>query len=205
MIPLDDPPPKPAAPVPRPEAKAPEGNPEVADEGAEPSAEPPARDAPAEPSRGPAKPALPKKPPEPAAPSKPPAARKGPAEEAVAEPAGPKPKAEGRPAKPAPKAVGRASDPGAAAKESKQAAAELEPPSAWIVQVGSFTGEANARALADKLRKHNVAVFVDSVAGSGGALYRVRVGPELSKSRAEQIQKQIENAVGIKGIILPHR
>jgi cell division septation protein DedD len=34
-------------------------------------------------------------------------------------------------------------------------------------------------------------------------MYRVRVGPELSKARADQVKARIETAVGIKGIIIP--
>jgi cell division septation protein DedD len=30
------------------------------------------------------------------------------------------------------------------------------------------------------------------------------VGPALSRTRAEQVQKQIENTVGVKGIVIPH-
>ena len=89
--------------------------------------------------------------------------------------------------------------------EPKAAALEAEPPTAWVVQAGSFAGEANARSLADRLRKQNIAAFVESVAGSAGTAYRVRVGPELNRSRAEQLQKQIESAVGIKGLILPRK
>jgi DedD protein len=76
---------------------------------------------------------------------------------------------------------------------------------AWMVQAGSFSEEANARALADKLRKRNLAAVVDIVPVGAGTMYRVRVGPELNRTRAEQIQKQIENAAGIKGIILPRK
>ncbi|CAI8747485.1 SPOR domain-containing protein [Methylocaldum szegediense] len=75
---------------------------------------------------------------------------------------------------------------------------------AWVVQTGSFTAEGNARALAEKLRKSNFPAFVEVVSNSGTSIYRVQVGPELSRTRAEQVQKQIENTVGIKGIVIPH-
>jgi DedD protein len=78
------------------------------------------------------------------------------------------------------------------------------PPPSWVVQAGSFAAESNARALADKLRKQSLPVSVHVFQGDSGPVYRVTVGPELNRARAEQIQKQIENAVGIKGIILPH-
>jgi DedD protein len=75
---------------------------------------------------------------------------------------------------------------------------------AWVVQTGSFTAEGNARSLAEKLRKSNFPAFVEVVTNAGTSVYRVQVGPELNRTRAEQIQKQIENTVGIKGIVVPH-
>ncbi|MBP1150483.1 MULTISPECIES: SPOR domain-containing protein [Methylocaldum] len=75
---------------------------------------------------------------------------------------------------------------------------------AWVVQTGSFTTEGNARSLADKLRKSNFPAFVEVVNNAGTSVYRVQVGPELNRTRAEQIQKQIENTIGIKGIVVPH-
>jgi DedD protein len=129
-----------------------------------------------------------------------------------------KPTAAAKPPKPAPAkppvTVAKAAKPATAepakAPEPQPSTAESKPTdpanlSAWVVQTGSFTGESNARMLADKLRKANFAAFVEVVPGeSGGSVYRVRVGPELNRSRAEQIRTQIENAVGVKGIIVPH-
>jgi len=74
----------------------------------------------------------------------------------------------------------------------------------WVIQAGSFTGEANARNLVDKLRKSNFPAFVEVIPGeSGTTMYRVRVGPELGKAQADQVKARIETAVGIKGIIIP--
>jgi len=75
---------------------------------------------------------------------------------------------------------------------------------AWVVQTGSFTTEDKARALAEKLRQAKFAAFVEAVPGKTGSLYRVQVGPELERARAEQMQKQIETNLGIRGIIIPH-
>jgi DedD protein len=83
--------------------------------------------------------------------------------------------------------------------------AKAEAVSAWVVQTGSFTTEVNAKALVERLRQSKFAAFVEAVQGDGGAVYRVQVGPELDRTHAEQLQKQIEGSVGIKGIVLPHR
>ncbi|HUL10817.1 MAG TPA: SPOR domain-containing protein [Methylococcaceae bacterium] len=75
---------------------------------------------------------------------------------------------------------------------------------AWVVQTGSFTAEGNARTLAEKLRQAKFAAFVEAVPGKTGSVYRVQVGPELERGRAEQMQQQIEAQLGIRGIVVPH-
>lgn len=88
---------------------------------------------------------------------------------------------------------------------SKAGTAPAAVPAAWVVQTGSFTTESKARALAEKLRQAKFAAFVATASGKTGPIYRVQVGPELERTRVEQIQKQIETTVGIRGIIVPHR
>lgn len=74
----------------------------------------------------------------------------------------------------------------------------------WMIQAGSFTGEANARNLVEKLRKSSFPAFVEVIPSeSGVTMYRVRIGPESSKVRAEQIRARVESTVGIKGMIVP--
>ncbi len=74
----------------------------------------------------------------------------------------------------------------------------------WMIQAGSFTGEANARNLVEKLRKSSFPAFVEVIPSeSGVTMYRVRIGPESSKAHADQVRARLENAVGIKGIVVP--
>lgn len=184
-----------------PEADEP---PALGEEEAAPSAQPP------KPKAAPAagKPAeVPPKKPEKAKPSHVP-----PPKPAAAKPESVKPAAKAAAAKPAPVAepAEEESAPPARPSPAKPAGRTAapppaEPPSAWVVQAGSFAGEANARALADKLRKQNLPAYVHVSHRESGDIYRVTVGPELNRARAEQIQKQIESTVGIKGMILPHR
>jgi DedD protein len=87
-------------------------------------------------------------------------------------------------------------------KPAPEAPVAAEP---WVVQAGSFTNESKAKALADKLRQAKLPAFVESAASERGVTYRVQVGPELDRARAEDIQKQVEASSGIKGIIVPHR
>ncbi|KAF0192166.1 MAG: DedD protein [Gammaproteobacteria bacterium] len=79
-------------------------------------------------------------------------------------------------------------------------------PSAWVVQLGSFSSRDNAFALRDKLRKRRYAAFVDDVAGGPGnkRIYRVRVGPELLRSRADTLRIQLEKEFRLKGMVVTH-
>lgn len=109
---------------------------------------------------------------------------------------------ESSPAKPAPKIP----SPDTARAPAKPAPAQEAPaPTSWTVQAGTFTAESNARALADKLRKQNLPAVVRPSRGENATVYRVTIGPETSRARADQIVKQVEAAVGIRGIVLPRR
>lgn len=108
--------------------------------------------------------------------------------------------------KPVPPVAAINPPPAAKSQEPKPAAApEAAAPTSWSVQAGSFTGEANARTLVDKLRKAGLPASMQVSQGQSGPVYRVAVGAGTSRAQAEQIHKQIESAVGIKGIIQSHR
>jgi DedD protein len=72
---------------------------------------------------------------------------------------------------------------------------------AWVVQVGSFSARKNAQALRDKLRKQGYTSFVESIRGDAGRVYRVRVGPELTKSAADKLQARLAKEAGLKGLV----
>ena len=72
---------------------------------------------------------------------------------------------------------------------------------AWIVQVGSFGSSPNAKALRDKLRKMGYASFVEAVKNKQGMVYRVRVGPELTRTLAEKLQKQLAQKAKLNGMV----
>jgi DedD protein len=78
-------------------------------------------------------------------------------------------------------------------------------PTRWIVQTMSFTTEANAKALVEKLRKNKFDAFIESVPGQTGVNYRVSVGPEMDKSRAEQARKRLKSTIGMTGAVTPRR
>lgn len=77
-------------------------------------------------------------------------------------------------------------------------------PTAWAVQVGSFSKKANAMALRDKLRARGYKAFVDHVRLPAGASYRVRIGPYVKRSQAEKIHKSVAGKMNLRGIVVGH-
>jgi DedD protein len=74
----------------------------------------------------------------------------------------------------------------------------------WVVQVASVKSKDNALALKDKLRRLGFASFVEQVNASNGTLYRVRVGPEITRSGAEKQLAALGEKIGLKAIILQY-
>lgn len=110
---------------------------------------------------------------------------------------------EPKPAKPkavAPKTV--ESKPVAKAHPS---ASPATAPTAWVVQLGSFSSEKNALALRDRLRAKGYAAFVERITEGEGMAIRVRIGPELLRSNAEALQQKLEQDMKLKGIVMRHQ
>lgn len=75
---------------------------------------------------------------------------------------------------------------------------------AWAVQVGSFSKQSNALGLRDKLRKGGYPAFVEKVSTSKGVVYRVRVGPEVRRDKAEALQKELLAKLKLDGLVVAH-
>jgi DedD protein len=74
---------------------------------------------------------------------------------------------------------------------------------AWVVQLGSFSAEENAKGLNEKLRKAGYPAFVEPLnQESGVTAYRVRVGPEILRSDAEALQQKLKKGMRIDGIVI---
>jgi len=63
----------------------------------------------------------------------------------------------------------------------------------WYLQAGSFGRKDNALTLFETLRKQGLPVLLETVQGEKGTLYRLKVGPELSRKRAIDIKAKLEN------------
>ena len=74
----------------------------------------------------------------------------------------------------------------------------------WAVQVGSFNNRKNALGLKDKLRKKKVHAFVERIMKDNKATYRVRVGPEATRKKAEELNKKLLKEFKLKGLVVKH-
>lgn len=73
--------------------------------------------------------------------------------------------------------------------------------SGWVVQVGSFSSQPNAKALCEKLRKQGYACFVEAVQATADAVYRVRVGPTVSRATADKMRQKLLDVTGLQGLV----
>lgn len=98
----------------------------------------------------------------------------------------------------------RAADAPALSKALPSTDTGPEKPSGWVIQLGSFSQESNARDLDAKLRKAGYPAFVEPVTQSGKRVYRVRVGPEVMRGEAEKLRDRITAEFDIKGIVVSY-
>lgn len=63
----------------------------------------------------------------------------------------------------------------------------------YLVQVGSFSSEKNANALASRLRADKLPVLMDVVDRTAGRLHRVRVGPYAERSDADAVVSSLRS------------
>jgi len=74
------------------------------------------------------------------------------------------------------------------------------PISAWIVRVGSFSSRENAVRLVEKLREAGLDTMdPQPVDIRGRTLYRVQVGPEADRKRAERLLPRIRELTRLDG------
>jgi len=74
----------------------------------------------------------------------------------------------------------------------------------YAVQVSALRAEADANALRDKLRGGGFPAFVDRLSTDNGVLFRVRVGPEMEKARAEATRNALKQKFALDGMVVSH-
>ncbi len=69
---------------------------------------------------------------------------------------------------------------------------------AWVIQVGNYSSRDKADAMAQPLRAKGLETFVEPIDEGGKVVYRVSVGPEADRKRAEGLLPRVEAAMGGK-------
>ncbi len=108
-------------------------------------------------------------------------------------------------AKAAKKSPGRIEQPLPPTAAKKKTFSAVPAIQAWAVQVGSFKQKSHAFKLRDELRKQKYHAFVEGI-GSGNAtlIYRVRLGPYISRAGAKQVRDRLLVRQKIKGLLVRH-
>ncbi len=93
----------------------------------------------------------------------------------------------------------------------KRAMAQVSPepsvpiPSAWVVQVGSFSLAGNAKQMVKQLRQAGFPAFIDDAQGASKKnLFRVLIGPALKKGKAKQWKEELQDKLGLSGFVIAH-
>ena len=76
--------------------------------------------------------------------------------------------------------------------------------SAWVVQLGAFDSQEKADQLKRRLKQAGFRAFMEPVTGNQQTAYRVRVGPELLRSEADKLRRDIKAAMKLDGIVLDY-
>lgn len=84
------------------------------------------------------------------------------------------------------------------------APAETKVLSGWVVQLAALSKQDNALALRERLRTLGYTAFVEEIKTAKGMQYRVRVGPELERTNADNLRNRLEEQVKIKGIVMKY-
>ena len=71
----------------------------------------------------------------------------------------------------------------------------------WVIQVASLGSPEAARGLQDELRGKGYPAFVEQARVNGKLYYRVRVGPEIDRSRADGIARRLANETGAEPLV----
>lgn len=79
--------------------------------------------------------------------------------------------------------------------------APTDPLVRWVVQVGSYTSAETAEAEVAKLRLNGLTAFSEKVTSESGIAYKVRIGPEITRSAAVQTAKDIKARHNIDGFV----
>lgn len=75
---------------------------------------------------------------------------------------------------------------------------------AWIIQAGVFSSGANAQTLVSKLRSGGLSANLSTVHSGGSTLYRVTVGPDVSRARMESLVPRVSQIAGVSAKVIAY-
>ena len=110
--------------------------------------------------------------------------------------------------KPKPVVVPKAKSKPAKIKKKKPVYTQLNKkglPDAWVLQVASFKEKANAKKLQQKLLKQGFPAYIKAFNLSSGRIYRILIGPKMSKSKVAAMAKKVEKKLGLKTMLVEYK
>ncbi len=72
----------------------------------------------------------------------------------------------------------------------------------FVVQLGSFSDEQNAQALARSVESSGFDVFIEPLFSGQGTVWRVRVGPYQSRDLANEATERLRQRIGRDGLVM---
>ena len=84
----------------------------------------------------------------------------------------------------------------------KATADKIVPSSAYTLQLGSFKNAANVNALVKSLRSKGFRAYTLPKTPKDGELTKVFVGPDVSMSKLQNLQKEIDRLTGLKSAVV---
>lgn len=74
----------------------------------------------------------------------------------------------------------------------------------WVVQLGSFSDELNAKGLARSVSAAGFKVKITPLFAKKGTVWRVRVGPYTSRQAAVRATTELRDRLGRDGLVMPN-
>jgi len=99
-----------------------------------------------------------------------------------------------------------AEKPSASTKKPVVSANKTTKPSikAWALQLGSFSQQTNALVLRDQLRAKGYRAFMEKSVKQGKISYKVKVGPDLDRSKLEKVAAKLQKEEKITSLVITH-
>lgn len=85
-----------------------------------------------------------------------------------------------------------------------EASASAETASRWILQLGSFSVEANATSLKKQLEEIGYKPMIEQTRSAGTVIYRVRLQPNSDRATLEKTAESIRNKLNLNTQIFPY-